>query len=82
MPDLEDPMMHLFSLLGYDMHMPMISGGVYGTGLSPIGMGMGMGTPSGELFATWTSDGLPHLGADAGTHVKKEPTWDEPSYRL
>lgn len=81
MPELEDPMIHSFGMPGYDMHVPMISGGGYGTGMSPLGMGMGMGAQLADPYDMWNSDGLPHMDAESNVHVKKEPTWDESSYR-
>jgi hypothetical protein len=81
MPDMEDPLMHSFGLPGYDQ-VPMISGGIYGTGMSPVGMGMGMSAQQlADPYDVWNSDGLPRMGVEGGMHVKKEPTWDEASYR-
>ena len=77
-----DDMMTSFGMPGDNgMFPPMMSGG-FGSGMSPMGMEMGIGVDPFDNM--WQQGHVPEghegMSGESGVHVKKEPRWDD-AYR-
>jgi len=75
-----DDMMTSFGMPSNNgLYPPSMMGGGFGSGLTPMGMGMGM-DPFESVWRQQEHESQPGMGGESGVHVKKEPRW-EGAYR-